>query len=227
MLFRLHLWCCHCAWCQQLHPVPYACSSAQDLANSIVHSAVAICCFPRLFSVPTLNAAVTVVTGAERMHGLCPSSASLSSQCCSDHSKGWRVCFLVTPRAISFRYVQVHSILLQPRVIFSAQMAFFPFFFSCGQKRSELGGKKYLNLLPTPFPVGSESSPLSSHALLCSESSSRKLVHAGSVGASVAGACSLFQCHTLSEGCVTSWQRCCAGSSAVVKLPQSWLWFLC
>lgn len=45
------------------------------------------------------------------------------------------------------------------------------FFFSCGQKRSELGGKKYLNLLPTPFPVGSESSPLSSHALLCSESS--------------------------------------------------------
>lgn len=104
---------------------------------------------------------------------------------------------------------------------------FLPIFFSCGQKRSELGGKKYLNLLPTPFPVGSESSPLSSHALLCSESSSRKLVHAGSVGTSVAGACSLFQCHTLSEGCVTSWQRCCAGSSAVVKLPQSWLWFLC
>lgn len=54
-------------------PIQNGCSFAQKgLASSALHSAATIWRFPRLFSVPTLNAAITVVTGGEGMLGLCP-----------------------------------------------------------------------------------------------------------------------------------------------------------
>lgn len=70
-------------------PIPCAPIFAQqDLADVAPHSAAAIWYFPRLFSVPPLNAAITVATGGEEMRDVPISTASDTLNMSRDHSKG-------------------------------------------------------------------------------------------------------------------------------------------
>lgn len=84
-------------------PIQYVRSFARkDLADGMLHSAAAIWYFPRLFSVPPLNAAVTVVTGGEGMRDVpisaasdCPNaSAPLQRPLQRTEGQMWAVCYI-------------------------------------------------------------------------------------------------------------------------------------
>lgn len=74
--------CCHSAvMLRQRHRHSHAVRAlfcSEGLADRALHSAAAIWYFPRLFSVPPLNAAIRVVTGGEGMWDVPVSTASAS-----------------------------------------------------------------------------------------------------------------------------------------------------